>query len=144
MMVVMMMPGGKSGRSGYSDEEKCNHENLFHVPNPTTILQLRGVPGLCGTKTANGASHGTSRRSTIGSRNRLNNLHIIFVVRIHFTVLASPSLSIVLSTSPAIRPLLPEGEARIAQDEVRRSGRESWVRSATTLPRPVGPRRPIT
>jgi hypothetical protein len=59
VMVMMMVPGGKRGRSGCNDEEKCNNENLLHVPNPTTIFSLRGVPQWCGTKTANGEAHGT-------------------------------------------------------------------------------------
>ena len=44
VVVVMMVPGGKSCRSGCNDEEQCNSKNLLHVPNPTTIPCLRGVP----------------------------------------------------------------------------------------------------
>jgi hypothetical protein len=40
MMVVVMR--GKSSRSSYRNEEKCNNQNLFHVPNPSTIFRPVG------------------------------------------------------------------------------------------------------
>jgi hypothetical protein len=44
VMVMMMVPGGKSCRSGCHDEEECNYQNLFHVPNPTTIPRSAEYP----------------------------------------------------------------------------------------------------
>lgn len=39
MMVMMVTVSGKSCRSSHRNQEKCDNQNLFHVPNPSMIFR---------------------------------------------------------------------------------------------------------